>query len=129
MVAAAEHIVHNYLRPDPAPEQPEAQSDVSMHPMLHTSALVEILGFDPNESISLDLPDTMRTTIETMVQFGSADIFYDAEKLVLQRLKERWLMPFLSSRAFADHVERRRRKSSASSNFRTRHSFSWKGIQ
>lgn len=124
VVAAAEHIVQNYLRPDPPPEHPEGETQSEV-----PSALVEILGFDPNESISLDLPDTMLSAIETMIQFGSADIFCDAEKLVLQRLKERWLMPFLSSRAFADHVERRRRKSSASSNFRTRHSFSWKGIQ
>ena len=121
-VAAAEHIVTNYLRPDPQPEQPAGETQPA-------SALVEILGFDPNESISLALPDTMLSTIEAMVQFGSGDIFCDAEKLVMQQLKERWLMPFLSSRAFQDHVERRRRKSSASSNFRTRHSFSWKGIQ
>ena len=118
-------IVSNYLRPDPAPEHPEGET----HSEVPAPSLVDILGFDPNESISLDIPDTMLSTIEAMVQFGSADIFCDAEKLVMQRLKERWLMPFLSSRAFADHVERRRRKSSASSNFRTRHSFSWKGIQ
>ena len=115
--------MRNYLRHDQPADDDETEARTP------NTALADILGFDPSESITLDLPASMLSTIETMVQFGKPDIFCDAENFVMQQLRDRWLAPFLDSRAFADHVERRRRKSSASSNFRTRHSFSWKGIQ